>query len=202
MEEKESEAFFIRDQTISTLNSFLSRIVALSTKSDFEKARNGYIQLVLDDMRKHPSDWDVSCQINIGWIGNQFISRLSDDSEDLTKEKLDDLFSMCFRFLFELYLSIKNDLSMDFERARRFAFEKIDEFESHARVQIEYAIREMPISLLKSLLNNESIKSIKNFNELSASAEKKKNEWDLDLEKRENRVTVLKENLHKLRNCF
>ena len=77
-------------------------------------------------MASAPDQWDEYCEINIGCIGDSFISRISDEGEDLTKEKIDGIFSMCFRFLFELYLSMKNDLAMEHERAKKFAFENID----------------------------------------------------------------------------
>lgn len=57
------------------------------------------------------------------------LSRISDQNEDLTKEAIDDIYSLCFWFLFELYLSMKNDLSREFEKARKFALDKINQFE-------------------------------------------------------------------------
>ena len=116
MENKES--FFGSVQPQSALTKMYSRISGAVANNDFEKARNGYIALILNGMLKNPEEWDTNCRINIEWIGNQFISRIADESESLDKKMLDGIFSFCFRFLFELYLSIKNDLSIDFERAR------------------------------------------------------------------------------------
>jgi hypothetical protein len=140
--------------------------------------------------------------MNIGWIGSQFISRLADTTEKVEKEKLDDIFSMCFRFLFELYLSVKNDLSMEFERARRFAFTDLDQFHPNSRAQIEYAIREMPISILKSLLSSDQIKGLKDFGDTVRGAEQIKKEWDAELDQREGRVNNLKENLDQYESAF
>ena len=109
---------------------------------------------------------------------------------------------MSFRFLFELYLSMKNDLAMEFEAARRFVFNNVDLFESNAKEQIEYAIRDMPINIFKSIANSESIESIKDFNAVSAKAEKLKEEWENDLSARESRVDKLKNSLSEYENGF
>ncbi|MDN3647873.1 hypothetical protein QWZ13_02970 [Reinekea marina] len=153
-------------------------------------------------MENKPEQWDSLCQINIGWIGDQFISRLSDEEEELSKERLDDICSMCFRFLFELYLSMKNDLAMEFEAARKFVFNNVELFEANAKEQIEYAIRDMPINIFKSIVNSDSIESIKDFNAVSSKAEKLKEEWEQDLSARETRVDRLKKSLSEYENGF
>ena len=175
---------------------------AVQTDDDFEMARNGHIQTIIHSMSSVPDQWDELCEINIAWIGDSFISRVSDETEELTKEKIDDIFSMCFRFLFELYLSMKNDLAMEFERARKFAFDNIELFEENAKEQIEYAIRDMPINIFKSIANSESIQSIKNFNEISNLADAKRVDWEKELSDRESRVNSLKEALSTYESGF
>lgn len=199
---EETIGFFARSQSATALNKFKGRMDAIQTEDEFEMARNSHIQTIIHSMAVAPDQWDEFCEINIGWVGDYFISRISDESEDLTKEKIDDIFSMCFRFLFELYLSMKNDLAMEFERARKFAFNNIDSFEFRAKEQIEYAIRDMPINIFKSIANSESIQSIKNFNELSHTADAKREEWEKELSGRETRVNTLKEELSRYETGF
>ncbi|MET0013053.1 MAG: hypothetical protein ABW088_05315 [Sedimenticola sp.] len=199
---EEQSGFFARSQSITALTGFKGRMNTLHTEDEFELARNGHIQTIIQSMANRPGQWDELCEINISWIGDHFISRISDGGEDLSKEKLDDIFSMCFRFLFELYLSMKNDLAPEFERARSFAFEQIEEFEQNAKSQIEYTIRDMPINIFKSIANSESIQSIKNFNEVSRSAIDLREEWENDLAEKEARVLSLKESLNKYESGF
>ena len=174
----------------------------IQAKDDFEKARNHHILTIIRSMQSASGQWDEYCEISIGWIGDDFIHCISNESEDLTKQKLDDIFSMCFRFLFELYLSIKNDLGRDLESARIFAFKNIDSFEQGSKEQIEYAIRSMPISIFKSIVNSESIQSIKRFNDIHNSADTKRDEWEKELSGRENRVNALKEALSTYESGF
>lgn len=193
---------FNTNQSKTVLAKFKHKIAGLVPSDDFEKQRNTLIRLVVGAMENKPEQWDDLCQINIQWIGDQFINRLADEEKELTKGNLDDICSMCFRFLFELYLSTKNDLSMEFESAKRFVFNNLDSFEYSAKEQIEYAIRDMPISIFKSIANGDAIQSLKNFNAVSAKAEKLKDDWNADLAVREAKVDSLKESLSKYENAF
>lgn len=60
----------------------------------------------------------------------------------------------------------------------------------------------MPISIFKSIANSDAIDSLKNFNAVSAKAEKLKDDWNSDLSEREGRVNSLKESLSKYENAF
>lgn len=200
MEEK--KITFKTNHSHAVLTRFKAKIEALRPMSDFETGRNSFIRLVVGSMESSPDQWDDHCQINIGWIGDGFINRLSDEEKELSKERLDDICSMCFRFLFELYLSIKNDLSIEFEQARRFVFDNLQSFEARPRDQIEYSIRDMPIQIFKSIANSDSIQSIKDFNSISIKAGKLREEWESDLSEREIRVNNLKQELSKYETAF
>ncbi|MCE9846773.1 hypothetical protein LZ626_01505 [Aeromonas allosaccharophila] len=192
---------FDTNQSKTVLAKFRQRIDSLVPSSDFDKQRNSLIRLVINAMDKNPDEWNMSCQINIKWIGDQFISRLADEAE-LNKENLDDICSMSFRFLFELYLSTKNDLAFDFERARRFVFNNVEFFESSAREQIEYAIRDMPITIFKEIANSDEIETLKNFDAVAVKAKQLKEAWDKDLSERESRVKLIENSLSRYENAY
>ncbi|CAM3987582.1 hypothetical protein [Aeromonas bestiarum] len=192
---------FDTNQSKTVLSKFRKKIDGLVPSNDFDKQRNSLIRLIINAMEKRPDEWNTFCQINIKWIGDQFINRLADEKE-LTKERLDEICSMCFRFLFELYLSTKNDLAMEFEAARRFVFDNVSLFEVTAKEQIEFAIRDMPISIFKEIANSEGIESLKNFDAVSAKAKNLKEEWDRDLSEKESRVKTIEASLSRYENAF
>ncbi|MBL0467697.1 hypothetical protein JD501_00565 [Aeromonas hydrophila] len=192
---------FDTNQSKTVLAKFRQKIDGMIPSDDFENQRNSFIRLVINGMEKRPDEWNTFCQMNIDWIGDQFISRLADDG-DLNKEKLDDICSMCFRFLFELYLSTKSSLSFDFERAKRFVFDNIELFEHAAKEQIEFTIREMPISIFKAIANSDEIETLKNLDAVSEKAIKLKENWDKDLSEREIRLKAMKDSLSKYENAF
>ncbi|OPX54173.1 hypothetical protein SAMN02745127_03187 [Oceanospirillum multiglobuliferum] len=196
------EELFNKNQSKTVLGNFKLKVNDLTPADDFERQRNSLILLVVSSMSHKPDQWDKLCQINIQWIGSYFINRLADEQKELSKERLDDICAMCFRFLFELYLSMKDNLAEEFETARQFVFNNVDSFEKDAKEKIEYAIRDMPISIFKAIANSDAIDSLKNFNSVSAKAEKLKDDWESDLSRREARVNSLKESLSKYENAF
>ncbi len=188
--------FFDTDHTRTVLVKFKHRMDVLIVPSDdFEKQRNKNINLVINSMANKPEQWDEHCQITIGWLSDSFISTLSDMAE-FTKRDLDLICSMCFRFLFELELSTQKNLPREFEEARRFVLKNIDSFEDgEAKGQIEYAMFDMPINILKSIINSDEIQNIKDFNAVSQRIEKQKKDWDDELAEREKRVARLQATL-------
>jgi hypothetical protein len=196
------EILFNTNQSKVVLNQFKIKIDGLTPNSDFEISRNSLIKLVIGSMANSPDQWDKNCQINIEWIGSSFINRLVNEEKELDKSRIDDICSMCFRFMFELYLSIKTDLSMEFERARKFVLNNLDSFESDSKDQIEYAIRDMPINILKQLSNCDAIDSLKDFNALSEKASKLRSEWNKELSEKEKQVQQLKDSLEKYKTAF
>jgi hypothetical protein len=187
---------------LTVFTKFKARIEVLSPDSDFEKNRNNFIRLVVDSMEKMPGQWDDQCQININWIGSQFISKLSNTKNELSKKELDDICSMCFRFLLELHLSMKDLLALEFENARKFVLHNLETFDFEAKEQMKYAILDLPISIFKSITNNPEIQYLKDFNIISTKASQLKKEWEDDLASREKRVDHLKSELSKHENAF
>lgn len=193
---------FNTEQNKAVLSKFSHMISTLASSNDFEMQRNRLINFVINSMINMPEHWDKQCAINVNWIGGQFINRIANRSTTLDKTQLDEICAMCFRFLFELYLSTKNELSIELEIARKDVLNNIELFENTARDQINYALRDMPISIFKAISNSDSINSIKDFNAISAKAEKLKLEWENELSAREARVNQLKESLETYENGF
>lgn len=196
------KTLFETNRSKVTIEKFKLKVEPLIPGTDFEKQRNNLICLVLGSMTNSPKEWDDSCQININWIGDTFINILSDEQAELSKSYLDDICSFCFRFLFELYLSVKNELVIEFDRAKNFVFKNIAEFTPHSKEQLEFAIREMPIAIFKNITKSEAIENLKDFNQLQRKAVELKNTWDQELENKEKKVLAIKDSLDKYEKAF
>lgn len=193
---------FNTDNAKSIIRSFRLEMKTIKTSIEFENERNKLVLLVTQSMENTPAQWDLACQININWFGDQFLHDLSITSVEFSKENLDMICAYCFRFLFELYLSIKTDLATEFENAKRFVFNKIDQFDLKAKDQIEFAIRDMPINIFKMVANSEAIDSIKNLDILKSKLDKYRIEWEAELKEKEKRVNELKIALDKYETAF
>ena len=196
------ENYFSDEAIQRFLTLTLAKVRKIVDDDDFANKRNHYIELILDAMLKHPDKWDKHCQINIGWISSSLSSAISDSNDNIQSSELDNLYSLCFRFLFEYFLTDKNDLTREFELARLFALENLDKFDSQCRTQIEFAFRDMPTSILKALINHENINNIIEFNASHEKVEEQKKIWDGELDEKLAQVNLLKENLDTYRNGY
>lgn len=206
----ESAKLFDTEQSQMALSKAYTWLNTQRPSSEFEKYRNQHLLFIWKEMREHPQDWNLNCQLNIGWIGETMISRMTSltDAEEIEedpekiKRAIDRLFAITYRFLLEFYLSVKANFDHEFENARQFPMEYIDHFGSDARRQLEYAFRDMPIGMLKALLSSDQIVGVKNFDIIVRDAETKKQAWDEELNEREKRVGQISEALRRYETAF
>ncbi len=185
--------FFDTDHSKRMLDRFQHKIDALDISGEFESERNGHIRLVLSAMENESEQWDKHCQISIRVIGDSFIKRISTEDITFTKEWLDFLCALCFQFLYEFFLSTKNNLTIEYENTRLFVVREMDSFEPRAKKWIQHAIQEIPVRIVKSIVNSDEIENIKDFSAVSAKAEQLKKDWDTELTEKEERVNVLRD---------
>lgn len=191
--------FFENTENIDKLTSFIKKLKQIETDDEFEKTRNDYIYQIINSMKNKSFLWDNYCQINIEFIGISYINYFE---LDLNKEQLDNIFSISYRFLLELYLMTKNDLSFEFENIRRFANDKISNFTEKAQIQIKYANIDMPISIFKKLNNSDIIVDLQNFQKISDDITKKIDDLKNEYDEKEKRVIELKNTLDKYKTSF
>ncbi|WP_243373417.1 hypothetical protein [Geotalea sp. SG265] len=197
-----TEGFFSEERTRRAIQTFLANLKELQATDQFEQERNKHISLILNNMFRNAGQWESYSSVNIGWIGRHFVSDLLDEKATQSKEAIDDIYAICYRFLLELYLTMKSDLALEYEEARRFATQNLECFSANARRQIEFATKDMPIGILKSLINHENIESIINFNSTIENAKNLKKDWDNELELKLKEVEQLKNNLEQYKSAF
>ncbi len=198
--------FFDTDHSKKAIEIFKNKIYALDISGEFERERNEHIRLVLSAMVKESEQWDKNCQISIRLIGDSFINRVSTGnapgSTIFTKEWLDSFCALCFQFLFEFFLSIKNNLSVELEETRLFVIQDMDSFESKAKKWIQSTIHDTPARIVKSIINSDEIENIKGFSSVFAKAEQLIKGWDTEFIKKEKRVAALQAILSEQENDY
>lgn len=194
------EPFFERHEHKRILESSINRIELAEAHDNFEKVRNKFIIYILKSVLRRPNIWDRNCQINIDWIGDDFIQELS--NIELGKYKLDNLCSSCFRFMTEFDLSIKSDISRELFSLRRELLTYLVEFEEQAKSQIEFTMYEMPILVFKSIAYGSEISDLRNFEEITKHASNLKTEWDKDLKSKKTEVDNIRTSLEKYKNAY
>lgn len=184
----------------------LSRVInsldGRSYSTEFEQDRDKCLIIICKSMKSHPEVWDERCQININWIGEQTAHLLQGNATSSSKEELDELLGVFFRFLTEFYLSTPSDLNIDLERARRFCSDNRSNFSGAAIDDINFALQAMPIAIVKSIANSPAIEGIKNLHSMKEQYVSQKTAWEKDLNEKEEQVCRLKESLENYKDAF
>lgn len=194
--------FFENETNQGVISRFINTINGLSCETKFEENRNQYLLVVCKAIKGNPDLWDERCQINIDWVGDNLVHFLSERVTNLDKEDLDNAMGLLFRFLLEYHLSTRNDLHRDLERARRFCIENTVNFTEDAQSDIRFALNEMPIAILKVIVNSPAIDSINKLHISTSKFEETKSRWDTELSEREDKATKLKESLDSYKDAF
>lgn len=155
-------------------------------------------------MVSDPTTFDRYCQANIAWIGAQFVqdAQAFQPDQSSSTEEINRLCSVAYRFVCELEFATPNDLSMDLRIAKGYVHDHLEEFGPDEKRQLIFASYLMPAHVAREMLHSAHISSILDFNERSASATKLKNQWDSEINKKEEEVRALKDQLQKLETGF
>lgn len=197
--------FFSSIENRDAIANAIKKISKIIVEDEFEKSRKDCTLLVLKNMYDTAEEWDKVCTINIEWIGGQFTSSLHKiglEDKDISTSAQDRLFAYCYRFLFELFLSTKSELSPDYKAVIEFGDKNIDKLSSEAASQIRWVSQQLPIYIFKYLVNSDKLTSVSIFNKHIESIDEKKIQWDKELQEKSAAVDALKSSLEKYKHAF
>nr|SPS05521.1 conserved protein of unknown function [Candidatus Nitrotoga fabula] len=192
----DSQSFFSSETSRHILQNFLGRISALQPNGIFETTRNGFVIQIIKLMLTNANAWNTACPISIEHYRNNFFEDLSNTNQ-LKKDDLDRIYTKCYRFIIEYSFSIHNELEDACSYARRFLSEHLTQFNSDNQAEIQSTNLELPLKILKSILNSDATQSLIKFKTLSTSIDEKLIKWEKDLNIREKEVKKLQLALEK-----
>lgn len=194
------EKFFSNDGVQEAIALYRKALTQVVPENEFEKERNDYIKIILTNFINDPKGWESNTQVNIGFISHILINELK--AQDMDNDGLDLVFTTCFRFLLEFYINSPGELAPPYSSMKGFAVHRIKEFGQRAQDQIEYALREMPVSMIKSMLNDTDLKTFRELPSITKNGEELKNKWDAELDARILRIEALEASLKEKENAF
>ncbi len=213
------QEFFNDKKFKDSISVYLKVIKKQPTSGNFEEKRNGYIAWVLQEMASDAISWDERTPFNKKFISHSFNTRINE--ADMSKESLDELYSIVLRFVVEEHINHPYlDDELTFNELKDFSRENLKFFSERASRQVDYALFEMHISILRHLMNSEELSDIKKTGEFKQSIEQSHIKWEAtidsqkqemqdvqlqwkkDLEDAENRVNQLQDTLVNQKNAF
>lgn len=178
--------FFSNPDNQNLISNKIRELNELDTDGEisFRKERDYLVMGALQLFLKHAPIWDERVPFNINLIGEAFIRELK---TPVNEENINLLFTSCFRFFMENHILNQDNLFQLTDAIKQFAIYRQDEFDERSSGQITYAIKEMPLTMIKEFLSGDNAKSYKEYIKRANSLEDAGRHWD----------EILKENLAK-----
>jgi len=167
-----------------------------------ENYRTSQLGTMLRFIARNADDVDRNCQVNIDWIGGQTLDYIRELAPLPNQEGIDMVTAIIYRFWIEYDLSIKNELSIEIRNFISAVRKDIVNFKDEARVIIEYAHQEMPVAIIKRMINTEEFGTLRNMSEIGSTVEQKIKVWKDNLDSTETKATRLAEALEKHKQAF
>lgn len=195
--------FFSNNNVKEVISDCIKLIMKFDFNDTYEEQRNGFIMFVLQSMINNENEWDENTQFNIKVISDQFLTALSKEREVLSsKEHLDFIFILVFRFYSECQLYINFEAMDNYMSMRDFAKNNMNNFSDRLAGQINYTLHDMSSSVLKFLLSGHDFSTFRDFIRVKEEAAKLKGQWESEINEQIEKVTKLKDTLEEQENAY
>jgi hypothetical protein len=142
-------------------------------------------------MISNPAEYDKGCAVNISWIGDTLIDAIDRVSAPLSSEAIDDLTGYIYRFMAEFDISMRTDLPMEVRQFMRSTENRLPSMPQSVRDCVEFAQNKMPIAILKHLLNESAIGTIRDISAHATNLDKKIDSWEQRLAENSSKAETL-----------
>lgn len=167
-----------------------------------------HLKTILDYISRAPDEFDQNCTFSVETVGDSFLNFLGNiinTKDETEKDKLIlKAFALGVRFVFELKFVIGEgkELTFDLSSALEAAYKILDNIDSNKiyseiKSNLIYSAYYMPVSIAKKLIHHRNIKSINEFNKLADQAISFKDEWNKEIQEKQDAVNNLKNKLEE-----
>lgn len=194
--------FFSAPLTQQLMNGYIRDLEKTDTHTDFERERNSLIIRIFKVFLKNPDEWDERSAFNIEMIGKIFTIELEDKL--MTEQAVNLIFTNCFRFCLEpaLWSDESQSPTNPIKQVKDFGVYRYHEFDDRSKGQIDYALREMPIKIVRDSFEFSELKTYKDFMSTVKSSKQFASDWDEYIEDKNKQIDKIKTTLEGYQNAF
>jgi hypothetical protein len=159
------------------------------------------LEQIIELMIGNPVKFDQFASVNSEWIGRHFFSEIENyfGAPPAKREALiRSIFTSAYRFLCELEFTQPAEPSFEVRKVMNFVHDNLGSFEGTDRQQLVYAAYTMPAQVAKKLIGHPAVTEFRKFSQTVEESRKLREEWDSDLDKRQNLLKGLTENIKKV----
>ncbi|QFQ10777.1 hypothetical protein [Enterobacter sichuanensis] len=194
--------FFETPKIQQLLQKYIIEMESLAVSNEFENERNHLIKNALDMFLKEPEQWDEKAAFNIKFIGEAISNELEDKL--LSFYSLNLLFTSCFRIVIEpsTFTTMVNSPSDTIRKIKDFGIYRYNEFDERSKGQIDYALREMPIVIVREAFKDGDISTYNDFLKNVRSSRAFAREWEKYIENKTKQIDGIKTTLDGYESAF
>ncbi len=203
MSTESTTSLFADPSNNALLRRFVGTLRRLPRESVTPKGLLFNLVLIIDLMINQPNKFDEYGSLNAEWIGKDFFSEIEVNLSSLiegqqVQSKIPLIFTFAYRFLCEVEFTKPGALDIEEGNVSNFVHQNLEAFEGSERQQLIYAAYAMPAQVAKKLIGHSAITDFRKFSEAVEESKNLREQWDKELEKRQNLLNGLSENINKL----
>ncbi|HGH3376064.1 TPA: hypothetical protein ACJILP_000750 [Enterobacter ludwigii] len=194
--------FFAVPRIQNLMRNYIKNLESEDAFNDFERQRNSHISSAFSLFLKEPEQWDEKAEFNIKHIGDAIINELED--KQLSNDSINLVFTSCFRICVEPAIFtgvIENNLN-PIKLIKDFGIYRYHEFDDRSKGQLDYALREMPLNLVREAFKSDDINTFKEFLANTRSAKEFSSTWEQYIEDQKNQIKEIKSTLEGYQSAF
>lgn len=201
MSTESTGSLFTEPSNSALLRRFVQELNSLPKDSIAPEGLTHNLAQILNLMISNSAKFDEFASVNVEWIGQNFIGEIN-NYFGLQAEKrpaaIRSLFVSAYRFLCELEFTQPGEPSFEVRKVMNFVHDNLEAFDGNDRQQLVYAAYTMPAQVAKKLIGHPSITDFRKFSETVEASRRLKEQWDSDLNERENLLQGLTANIKKI----
>lgn len=192
--------FFSRDDVQDALGKYITLLREFSSADDSTNVKTSRLVDTILGFVNFPENWNDKTEISIKHYSQRLLFELNKQS--VSEESIDLIYSYFLNFLIERKLNSQEDLPIEYANFIDFATYSTDCFSIKAKMQIEYALRGLPLEVVNNLIHSRRFKEYEKFPQLVATAERLISDWDENLGSKISEIKDLESSLKKHEIAF
>ena len=152
---------------------------------------------ILNYIADNAAVFDKNCEVTLKSLGNRIYDLLIESTRMLHNGQTDILNVLMYRMIIEYDISTNSDLPIEVQSFKSHIEESEDIYPENLKRQLRYVRQNLPITILKKLLNSENSVNFKNLKNFSNSVENNIQNWDEQLKNQQKNAERLGELFEK-----
>ncbi|EPF0937406.1 TPA: hypothetical protein LVN10_000445 [Klebsiella michiganensis] len=193
--------FFSNEQTTNAIEKFSNELKD-DNEDSFQRKRNRLTKLTLKSFINAPTLWHERTIYNTKNSGGHLLEALN--SRPINDENINLVFAICYKFTLEAFC-LSREIEETFhlsKQVRDCGIHDYNKFDDHSKYIIDFALREMPITMLKTFILSNDIQVYKNITTNLEKANKFNNDWNVEFNKKKKAVDEIRDSLSNYKNAF